>query len=110
MTNVLPSQFSDLESFAEKWCLATEQERYAERLSSPMEELQLFYDATFPRAEEAISYCDQFPLEDMPEDALHLLQLIYSLINVSFAVEVWHQAQVPDSGPAYLDRLIEPVP
>ena len=29
-----------------------------------------FYDAFFPRLEEAIDYCDKFPLDDMPEDAL----------------------------------------
>ena len=46
----------------------------------------------------------------MPEDAVHLLDLTYSLINVSFPIEVWHQPQVPDSGPAYLNRLVEPAP
>ena len=34
-----------------------------------MDEMQAFYDAFFPRAEEAIAYCDQFPLDDMPDDA-----------------------------------------
>jgi hypothetical protein len=107
---MLPSQFSDLEPFARKWCLATEQERYAVRLSSTMEEMQGFYDACFPRAAEALAFCGQFPLDDMPEDGVHLLQLMYSLINVSYPVEVWHQPSVPDSGPAYLTRLAEPVP
>ena len=37
--------------------------------------MQAFYDAFFPRAEEAIAYCEQFPLDDMPEDAERLLQL-----------------------------------
>ena len=35
---LLPSEFSDLEPFAAKWSLATEQERYMERLSSSMDE------------------------------------------------------------------------
>ena len=38
-----------------RWCLATEPERWAQRLRSSMEELQAFYDAFFPRAEEAIA-------------------------------------------------------
>jgi hypothetical protein len=107
---LLPSEFSDLEPFAKKWCLATERERYAARLSSSMEEMQTFYEAFFPRAEQAIAYCDKFPLHDMPEDAQHLLQLVYSLIMVSFPVEAWRQPHVPDSGAAYLDRILEPLP
>jgi hypothetical protein len=34
--------------------------------------------------------------------------LCYSLINVSFPVEVWRQARVPDSGAASMDAVIEP--
>ncbi len=107
---MLPAQFADLEPFAEKWCLPTERERFAARVSSSMDELQAFYDAFFPRVDEAIEYCDQFPLDEMPEDAERLLQLLYSLIMVSFPVEAWRQPHIPDSGAAYLDLLIEPVP
>jgi hypothetical protein len=46
----------------------------------------------------------------MPEDALRLLQLLYSLVMVSFPVEVWRQPYIPDSGAAYLDLVIEPTP
>ena len=66
----LPSEFSDLEPFAAKWSLATEEERYQERLRSSMEDMQAFYDAVTARAEEAMAYCDKFPLDDMPDDAL----------------------------------------
>ena len=107
---MLPAQFSDLEPFAQKWCLPTERERFAARVSTSMDELQAFYDAFVPRADEAIEYCDQFPLDEMPEDAERLLQLLYSLIMVSFPVEAWRQPHIPDSGAAYLDLLIEPVP
>lgn len=107
---MLPDEFADLEPFAEKWCLATERERFAARVSSSMDELQAFYDAFFPRADDAIEYCDTFPLDDMPEDAERLLQLLYSLIMVSFPVEAWRQPHIPDSGAAYLDLVIEPIP
>ena len=68
-----------------------------------MDEMQAFYDAFFPRAEEAIAYCEKFPLDDMPEDAQRLLQLLYSLVMVSFPVEAWRQPHIPDAGAAYLD-------
>jgi hypothetical protein len=107
---LLPSAFADLERFAATWCLASEPERYAQRMASSMEEMQELYDAVFPRVEEAIEYCDKFPLDDLPDDALHLLYLIYSLIMVSMPVDVWHQARVVDAGEAYFDRSVEPVP
>ena len=111
MTNaLLPGEFADLEPFAQKWCLRTESERFAQRMASSMDEIQAFYDACFPRAEAAIAYCEKFPLDDLPEDAERLLQLLYSLVMVSFPVEAWRQPNVPDSGAAYLDLLIEPRP
>ena len=107
---LLPPEFSDLEPFAATWCLATEPERFARRLASTMDEMQAFYDAITPRAEEAIAYCDKFPLDDLPEDVINLMHLLYSMITVSFPVECWGQPRVPDTGAAYLDLLIEPGP
>lgn len=107
---LLPSQFSDLEPFAGTWCLPTETERYARRLGSSMDEMQAFYDAVTPRAEAAIAYCDQFPLDAMPEDVVNLMHLLYSMVMVSFPVECWSQARIPDAGAAHLECLVEPVP
>jgi hypothetical protein len=107
---MLPAEFSDLEPFAATWCLATESERFAQRLAVPMGEMQAFYDAITPRYEEAMAYCDKFPLDDMPEDAVNLMHLLYSMIMVSFPVECWGQGPVPDTGAAYLDLLVEPGP
>ncbi len=103
----LPPAFADLEPFA-AWCLPTEAERYAKRLASPMDELQAFYDAAFPRLEEMLAYLDSFDLDSLPDDAGRLLLLAYSLVNVSFPVEVWRQARVPDSGAASMDAVVEP--
>jgi hypothetical protein len=108
--SLLPGKFSDLEPYALIWCLPTERQRFAKRIASTMEEIQAFYDAFFPRAEEAIAYCEKFPLDDMPEDAQRLLQLLYSLVMVSFPVEAWRQPHIPDAGAANLDLVIEPVP
>ena len=66
--------------------------------------------AARPMYQEAIAYCEKFPLDAMPDDAERLLQLLYSLVMVSFPVEAWRQPNVPDSGAAYLDLLIEPRP
>jgi hypothetical protein len=107
---LLPPQFADLEPYAQKWCLPNEPTRYAARLASTMDELQAFYDAMFPRAEAVLDYCDQFPLAEMPEDALRLLQMMYALIIVSFPVEAFRQPRIPDSGAAELNFTIEPVP
>ena len=107
---LLPEGFSEFERFAATWCLPSEGQRFAQRLSSSMDEMQTFYDAFFPRAEDAIAYCEKFPLDEIPEAAERLLQLLYSLVMVSFPVEAWRQPNVPDSGAAYLDLLIEPRP
>ena len=107
---LLPPEFSDLEPFARTWCIANEPARYAKRLASTMQEMQTFYDACFPRAEDAIVYLDQLPLDDLPDDAHQLLLLLYSLIIVSFPVEIWRQPYIPDTGTASFDLKLEPVP
>jgi hypothetical protein len=104
---ILPTEFGDLEPFS-AWSLESEAERYTKRLASTMDELQSFYDAAFPRLEEVMTYLDQLDFRALPEDARNLLWLSYSLVNVSFPVEVWRQPRVPDSGAATLDMLVEP--
>ena len=73
-----------------------------------MDDLQAFYDAAFPRLEDAMGYLDGLPFDALPEEAKHLLWLCYSLVNVSFPVEVWRQPRVPDSGAASIDLVVEP--
>jgi len=107
---LLPTAFADFEPFAETWCLATERERWERRMSSSIDELQTFYDAVLPRVQEAIEYCDQVPLDDMPDDTVNLLRLIYSFVIVSFPVELWRQPYVPDTLGTSFDRISEPLP
>src|SRR3954454_17730073 len=107
MSTVLPTDFADLEPFAD-WALETEAERYAKRLASSMDELQAFYDAAFPRLEAAMAYLDALDFAALPADAERLLWLCYSLVNASFPVEGWRQPRVPDSGAASMDVVIEP--
>ncbi|HTY16714.1 MAG TPA: hypothetical protein VMH82_03205 [Myxococcota bacterium] len=107
---LLPAEFSDLERFVPDWCLDSEPERYAKRLASTMDEIQAFYDALMPRAEAAIRYLEQFPLDALPEDAWRLLKLLYSLILMSFPVEIWRQPYIPDTGTAQFELKLEPIP
>ena len=104
----LPTEFADLQPYSE-WVLATEPERYAKRLASSMTEMQDFYDAAFPRLQEVLDHCGDVALEDLSDDQRDLVRLMQSLVMVSFPVEVWKQARVPDSGAAYLDLVVEPV-
>ena len=107
---MLPAAFAELEPYAERWCLATEHERWSERVSSSIDDLQAFYDAIFPMVTEAIVYCDRFPLDQMPDDAVNLLRMIYSFVIVSFAVELWRQPYPPDTRGTDFVRLSEPLP
>jgi hypothetical protein len=107
---LLPSAFAELEHYAEAWCLAGETERWDKRMASSMAEMREFYDAFFPRLEEAIEYCDKFSLDELPDDALHLLQLVYSLIMVAMSVEIMRQPKPTDSADAVMIRINEPLP
>ncbi|EFG74694.1 hypothetical protein HMPREF0591_5412 [Mycobacterium parascrofulaceum ATCC BAA-614] len=107
---MLPTAFAELESYAHTWCLATETERWNARVASTMPEMHQFYDAFFPRLEEAIDYCDKFPLDELPDDALNLLHMIYSLIMVAMAVEIMHQPAPVNAADAVMIRTVEPTP
>ena len=107
MPSTLPAEFSDLEPFVD-WAVPTERARYAKRISSSMDELQSFYDAAFPRIDDALTYLEQFSMDAIPDDAKHLLWLYCALMTASFPVEVWRQPRVPDSGAATFDAVSEP--
>ena len=108
MTALLPSEFADLERFATNWALPSETERYTRRLAASMAEIQDFYEAVSPQVPAAREYLDRFELLDLPPEAQRLLWLLFSFICVSFAVEVWSEPKVPDTGVAAFDRVIEP--
>ena len=107
---LLPEEFADLEVFAREWALPSSSERYQRRLVGTMEEMQALYDTVAARGEDALAYLDQFDIEDMPEAALRLMWLLASLSVVSFAVNVFKQPVIPDSGAAYLEWTVEPAP
>ncbi len=106
--HALPQPFSDLQPFVADWALQTRAERYEARLSKPFDELVRFYDAIAPRAEEAVAYLNGLDIDDLPEDAATLLHMVYSMILVSYAVNVFKQNRIPDSGAAFFEMVAEP--
>ncbi len=108
-TRTLPEGFADIEPYVADWARATRKERYEVRLSKTIEELSEFYDAIARRAEEAIAHLDGLDVNELPEDATRLLQLLYSMILVSYPVNVFMQPRIPDSGAAFFDMVHEPV-
>ena len=104
----LPQSFSDLESFVADWARPTRAQRYEARLSKPFDELVRFYDAVAPRAEEAIGHLNGLDIDDLPEEATTLLHMLYSFILISYAVNVFKQNRIPDSGAAFFEMVAEP--
>jgi hypothetical protein len=106
MSTVLPSEFSQLEHLVEEWAIEDGHERYVKRVNSSMDEIKAFYDEVFPHAEEAVVYIDKFDYsEPLPEDVANLRNLLYSLITVSLAVELWKQPRVKHSARTILTRV-----
>ena len=106
MNAVLPAEFSQLEYLVGEWAIEDGHQRYVKRVNSSMDEIRAFYDEVFPYAEEAVAYIDKFDYsEPLPEDVANLRNLLYSLITVSLAVELWKQPRVKHSANTILTRL-----
>ena len=104
----LPEGFAELELFVADWARPTREERYDTRLSKTIEELEEFYDAIAARAEDAIAYLNARDLDALTDADARLLQLLYSLILVSYSVNIFNQPRIPDSGSAFFDCVVEP--
>lgn len=107
--SLLPAGFEELETYAADWARPTRKERYEMRLSKPYEELCEFYDAVGPRVEEAIVHLNGRDIDGLDEPSLNLLRMLYSVILVSYAVNVFNQPKIPDSGSAWVETTVEPV-
>ncbi len=106
MSKLLPPEFSHLEHLVSEWAIEDGHQRYVKRVNSSMAEIQAFYDQVFPCAEEALAYIDKFDYaEPLPEDVANLRNLLYSLITVSLAVELWKQPRVKHSASTILTRV-----
>jgi hypothetical protein len=73
--------------------------------------MEVFYAAITPRAEDALTYLEKLPYDELPDDALNLLAVPALLDDqASFPVEIWHQPRVPDTGATSFDCFVEPTP
>lgn len=106
--STLPPEFADLEKYVADWARPTRQERYDMRLSKSFDELCEFYDTAGARAEAAIVHLNSKDIDNLDEPDLALLRLLYSLILVSYAVNIFSQPRVPDSGSAWVETTYEP--
>lgn len=93
-SNSLPPGFTELEPFVDQWAISTEVERNRVRRNSSMEEIRGLYKAVGPRLSDIIEYLNEFPLDDMPDDARQLLRLAMSTMEITPAVELYRQPDV----------------
>ncbi len=106
MSRLLPEAFADLEHLVTEWAIEDGHLRYVKRVESTMEVLRAFYEQMFPRAEAAVAYIDAFDYrQPLPADAANLRNLLYALITVSPAIEMWKQPRVRHSANTLLTRL-----
>lgn len=102
----LPDAFKDLEYLVGEWAIEDGHERYLKRVNSTMDEMKVFYNAMAPRGKDAIDYLDQYDYQQaLPDDAENLRNLLFTLITVSLAVELWRQPRVKNSAKTILTRL-----
>ena len=78
------------------------------RLDRPFDDLVAFYDGIAPHAERAIAYLDGLDINDLGPEATRLMHLLYSMILVSYAVNIFKQNRIPDSGAAFFEMVAEP--
>ncbi len=89
MTISLPGEFSPLQPFADKWALATEYERAAERRRSTPNELRAFYDAGLPFLEAILERADRYPLGEIAGIDRQLFHIALSLAEIAPHVEFY---------------------
>ena len=104
----LPEGFSEIERWVDDWALATRAERYAARLDRPYDDLVAFYDGIAPHAERAIAHLDGLDINHLGPKDRRLMHLLYSMILVSYAVNIFKQNRIPDSGAAFFEMVAEP--
>ncbi len=85
----LPGEFAELQPFAEKWGLPTEDERAIARRSSRPDELKAFYDAMMLRLQEILDRVDRYPLGKVEGADQRLFYMALALAEVAPHVEFY---------------------
>lgn len=99
----LPAGFADLEPFVGEWgALETQDQRYLQRQSLPMERLRAYYDAVTPRLQAIFDHLDRFPFGgELPPPERLLLHVVMGMSEVAQAVEMYGQPRVPHAPPGH---------
>lgn len=102
MSKPLPTEFSDLARFTEKWILPSEAARHHTRLNSTFEDLTDLYNTMLPRMDAIIMHLDKHKLGEMPEKESNLMELAFSFMEVTTAVELFKRAGIRGFDPTRL--------
>ncbi len=89
MSIALPEEFAALGPFADKWALATEYERAAQRRRSTPAELKSFYDAALPLVPAILEHADRYPLGKIEGVDQTLFHIALSLVEIAPHVEFY---------------------
>ena len=81
--------FSDLNEFVAIWGLPTAHERLGKRSDATMGEIEIFYQAIVPRLEEIITFLNQFPVDQIPDEFLPLACTALAACEIDDAVNIW---------------------
>jgi hypothetical protein len=90
---LLPAQFKELEEF-DSWILKSDAERIDRRLTMSQPELVSFYNGMLPHIGKIMAYLRERPIGAVSPEDDSLLKLMYSLADVSVAVEVYEGGAV----------------
>ncbi|PWR19515.1 hypothetical protein [Zavarzinia aquatilis] len=88
MTTLLPKAFETLTPFL-AWAQPTQDGRQQMRINASTGELRAFYDAALPLLPRILTYVDQFPLGQLPEEARPVYWMALSLAEVAPHVELY---------------------
>lgn len=105
-----PAQFADLEPLVMDWAWPTQQLRNDKRATTPLEELDAFYNTMLPRVCEIAAYIDGYPLDAMPDHVIKLLDLCRMLMEIAPSVEVMRSSDVPCDFPRERIRIHQVAP
>lgn len=99
--------FSDLDPIINEWNIDTVEGRIRKRTESTLEEMQKFHDALLPRLEEIITFLNQFPVEEIPEEYQYLKNAALSILHVDRPVNKWQRATLEEARDPRLFQMKE---
>lgn len=102
---ILPPGFEDLQPLCARWANESINDRAAARLASTFEELKSVYDQLIGRADAALRYLDDKPIEALTDSERRLAALMLALAHISIAVEVQQQVWAPNTAPPFRVRV-----